>query len=536
MKSFFQSPAPSSHESKIPLSSPVLLRQSNYIASSDGQLVSSSLEPPPPPQHTVSSIDDRTLHDPPPLCSDSPPGLRVRGIGNTLHDAHSLNELAPSGVSAWSGPTVEILSGSSDRISVHFKVPFGTLAAPGIVQAATASLSWPALIQTAKDAYASPAVTQIAETVALSPTLLPSVITNVSTALATRVAYMDCNLVALVSAPFSKYRMKGDMKLHYMPQTTTIDPTAFALTVTDDPMHPQAGFGAYTTPAATGAVWPSFSTVKNSTNSIVFASWSTWSKSFAVDNDAVYFTTTPLADSLSIAGTIGSIPPFDDANLRFSHFGALTCYANGPGSDNLPQAKGELYIEATIEFFDFVPVVGTNSTPFSLIDWYMAQNELVRLQKQLKRALVNCPPSDDTQIALCDGSENIFIPPRPMFPADHKSGSHYRAAKLTVKKPGLPRANKLVRTSAAKRPALTNNHLIRIVQHLHSQKSKLPKAAQHKVGSLVSASKEKKPGWHGIVKTGVKSLVSEVPVVGKILAGLTDVIGDPLLDFLGSLF
>jgi hypothetical protein len=61
------------------------------------------------------------------------------------------------------------------------------------------------------------------------------------------------------------------------------------------------------------------------------------------------------------------MPPFmNGSNLRDSHFGCLSIYANANGTAATLTPKGELYYEMDYEFYDFVPIAGAASIPFSL--------------------------------------------------------------------------------------------------------------------------------------------------------------------------
>lgn len=293
----------------------------------------------------------------------------------------SLVELAPSGVSAWSGPHISMTRGVGDALRVKVRVPCCSIAHQASSVASTQlGGNYTALYMQTRSSYGSGANPRFVECVQLGPANIPS-LTSVATPAplwTELVSNIDCSLVALLAAAFSKYRMVGDLILSYQPQTTTIDPANFSLVFSDDPEHPQIGTGAYT--VGTGTQYPNFAVAKNSVNSVVFASWSTWARTFKLDNDTVYYTTTPFP-RLNSPQTPTTYPPFYFSEPRLSQFGVLQCYSTEKNGVDSVQVKGELYYEAEFEFFDYVPVSGNAPIPFSLASFIELAQEKMEANK-----------------------------------------------------------------------------------------------------------------------------------------------------------
>lgn len=118
---------------------------------------------------------------------------------------------------------------------------------------------------------------------------------------------------------------------------------------------------AYTTSTAIGggAPNPSFSTIKNSVNSMVFSAWAPWSMVIPVDKSYEYYMSAPLEGH--IGGFSATGYSFTD-EMRQNFFGCLTILGSATGSG----VKGQLYWEQTFDFMDFTPVASGVSVPFTV--------------------------------------------------------------------------------------------------------------------------------------------------------------------------
>jgi len=375
-------------------------------------------------------------------------------------------------------------------------------------------------------------------TMALSPMLLPAV-TYTNTPVpgtSTYICYPDCALLNILGSAFSKYRLNGKVELAYSPQTTTTDETNFTLAFADDPDHPVLGMGAWTAAASTGVGQPSVGTLKNSPNSVVFAAWATWSRTFPVDSGTVYYTTNNMANSLESA-IFDDTPPFYKSELRYSHFGAVSASTNRLSADANYVSKGELFLGLDVEFFDLVPIVSRNIIPFGLTEMlklFTPESEVLSLL---------AVPADGKEEDKPDARD-----PPPRAPPTAASSGFYRVGRgsphlkrkahgpMPVRQPAAKRHRSEAKHPVRLRSTRAPPSLVKVVAHLHKNRHKIPVAHHPRLNSAVSMSATKKPGWQGAVKSVVKTLVKEVPIVGPILSELTDSVGGKLLDWITDLF
>lgn len=468
----------------------------------------------------------------------------------------SLRELAPTGVSAWSGPQVANTGSHGDSEFFRFRVPLCGLAAPDNTLPFTLGNSYPGLLLSTKGSYAASATSRMMESVALGPMILAAIKSYTQTGTnycGNWAAFLDCSLPGFKTMCYSKYRIRhGRIKLSYIPQTTTVDPAAFALCFTDDPMHPQMGMAAYID--GRGSNFPSFATTKNSTNSVVFACWSTWEREFKVDPDTIYYTSTNISRHLSPSHTVSDTAPFEGADLRLSHFGQLTCFANGNSGIASNLVKGELFLEMELELFDLVPVAGSAALPFTLEEfarlsgWVPMQEALLSIvgedsdddKSESKSSKMNFmssygysrprgPPTLERS-----GLYKLFskgkVSPTPAKPVEEK----YKFLKVAARERlRTTSSSPIKRTTLVVKPPLSMKSCIK---HLSSNIDRLPKAAHPHIGQLLKLKSSKGAGWVKPAKKVIKTLVKEVPVVGSILSELTDVVGDDILGWISKLF
>lgn len=466
---------------------------------------------------------------PPPPPYSMRQSVPIRSGSGRLGNGQSLVEIAPSGVSAWSGPSVSIVGGAKDSLRVRLKIPWCAIGLTPSSATPTIGGSPPCMAFNSKFAYADPWALGVFETVTLSPTVLAAVATSNFPLNFAGVAAPDCSLIGILSAAFSKYRVAAPLRLSYIPQTTTVDPSNFALVFTDDPMHPQVGIGAYAS-SATGASPPTYSAVKNSVNSIVWASWATWEKEFPVDTSTTFYSTCDLARSISAGGAApGPVPPFGDVDLRFCHFGAVTAYANMTTTATTFEPKGELFLETEFEFFDFVPVTGPANYPLSL--QYLLH--CMCPQPPSARFRLPAPTTDRTSGFQVGRPLNTFSPPR----LDRVRPLRTKRTTATEARSAQPIARRALGPKRASAPVLNRKKVLkRMIVHLANNKHRVPKQHHATIDKMNGAALSGKKGWHKPVVSAVKSLVKEVPVVGPILSEIVGEIGESVLGFLSNLF
>lgn len=379
---------------------------------------------------------------------------------------HSLVEIAPTGVSAWSGPTISMKHASADELVVRVKVPLASIGLPASTASPAKGGGWSALIMNLRQGYAIASVLSPAEALCLGPTLCPVIQTS-STNFFELIANIDCSLVAILCAGFSKYSVR-DFSLHYLPQTTTVDPANFSLCFTDDPNHPLMGMAAYTS-ASTGATAPNFSLCKNSVNSIVFAAWSTWSKKMPVDTSTVYYTTGQYPRTGATPQPYSTSPPFSTgSDLRLSSFGCLQCFASDKNTADSLAVKGELYYEVEYRFFDFVPIASTASIPFSL-DTY----------REISSLLSESNPFDEARVKK--SWEDRKDPLSPTIPLSRYYALTPRAVPLPPPENKLERLLREAPTTRRDGPVNTNWVLGAPARLVRSRMKALPPARERKV-------------------------------------------------------
>jgi hypothetical protein len=366
---------------------------------------------------------------------------------------------------------------------------------------------------------------------ALSPMVLPSVSFGAGPNYLTYASFPDCALLSILGSCFSKYRVVSDIQLSYSPQTTTIDPSNFALSFSDDPNHPMVGMGAWT--AGVGATNISYQSMKNSVNSVVFASWSTWSRSFKIDHTTVYYTVAAITPDIT-TNPMSATPPFSQSELRLSHFGSLSASANmlSATADYLP--KGELFIAMELEFFDLVPITSSAIIPWGLTElmrWTSPPAIIMvdNLEEKEEKKSPTLGPRDPPT-ALSSGHYGaIRNSPRPRGIIAHIAGPRLKNRKQTSTTQPVRRV--AMATSSPKK--MTLGH---VVAHLNKNRAKLPPVARKHIAQATSLAARKPSGWKKAAKTALKTLVAEVPVVGPVLGELTDALGGKLFDWIEGLF
>jgi hypothetical protein len=266
-----------------------------------------------------------------------------------------------AGISMHAGPSIHFGTGSKpDSLRMHFRIPLATLSQPltGLGTVADGGLQ---MSGTIAPGIANSSVSGIG-VIGLSPSRLIGCIPATSTTRSDYAFVPDSTFMLILTSCFSRYRLCSPMKLSYMPTSTVNTTIAFALAVTDDVYSPTLGLASFQNATANTPVGPTFNTVKNSADAMVFAAWAPWVKSFTVDQRSEYYL------SASINGTLGThaynVAPFTD-ELRLNFFGALSCYCNSDSTTPVT-GIGELYWEQTIELLDFTPISTGVTIPYTL--------------------------------------------------------------------------------------------------------------------------------------------------------------------------
>lgn len=288
----------------------------------------------------------------------------VKAKASTLRSSPSTTgkytEYAPSGVSMFSGPAISLQkAGRADALRVHFRIPLCSVAQP------TTGAPWggsalPAIVANASNSTASSLASSTMGTLAFNPLICTGVGPQTAALHRDYMVQPDCAFLFLLASSFSRYRCVSDLTLHYMPESTTATSVAFSLAFTDDFYSPTLGLAAYIT--SYGSSIPSFTTCKNSVNSIVFSSWAPWTRHFPVDKSYEYYLSAPIGGHLGDYNY--STYPFTD-EMRQNFFGCVTVQANSTAGTST--VHGQLYWEQTIEFFDFTPIASGVSIPLSLL-------------------------------------------------------------------------------------------------------------------------------------------------------------------------
>jgi len=172
--------------------------------------------------------------------------------------------------------------------------------------------------------------------------------------------------VPIFSTLFSGYRIASDLKLIYCPNTSTSSAVAFTLAWTDDPFHPQLGSSAYV-----DGNYPSPADMLLGPNSLTFAAWMPWSRSFPMSRHCDLSTYYPR--QYSTTGT---------ALQRSSFYGALNVGCNSQTTSGF-NFYGVLYYDVTYEFFDESPLINSYTLPafFSGIDHRASPNHPATLTR-----------------------------------------------------------------------------------------------------------------------------------------------------------
>lgn len=442
---------------------------------------------------------------------------------------------APAGVSEFSGPHIAFQPSAPDRLTIRASIPLCSLVAPLAPVSGYVTDHIPGMLISGNTLSLQAPL--IVDTIALSPLVHAGVhlFNAAAPQIQTSACFSDCVFLALIGQAFTKYKIKK-AGLSYKPTTTTFDPTNFALVFSDDPNHPVMGMDSYTTTATL----PSYTTAKNSVDSVVFACWAPWEREFKVDPDTVYYTGASIREDIG-SFNLTTTPPFKESELRFTHFGALSVFCNRVSEEEkVSEPKGELYLDLEIEYFDMVPVASTTDVPFTLktlVDLcyskdFATLSEVVGIKRS--------PPLNQVS--------GYYAVKHPKFSFKVGKETHNKEFKRQARlsRRSLPYTHKLGRTesSGPKQPPKMNRplsrtpqmSLVHVAAHLHKRRGNLPAQAQAHVAKLMSTTSRKPSGWKNTAKNVLTTLVKEVPVVGGILGELTDAVGGKLFDWIGSLF
>jgi hypothetical protein len=189
-------------------------------------------------------------------------------------------------------------------------------------------------------------------TLQLTPGLMSGFSSTSATQYTQYAAVPDSYFMQILAAAFSRYRLVGTVKLHYMPTISTSTSTVVALSMSNDPLNPVIGGRAYYT--GLGAVAPNFNTIKAAANAVVFAGWAPWSNEYIVDNDYEYYT---FNNSKLERGASTSASAPESFTDRMTYFGALSACSTGTSG-----LCGELFIEYCVEYSDFAPITNGVTT------------------------------------------------------------------------------------------------------------------------------------------------------------------------------
>lgn len=347
----------------------------------------------------------------------------------------------------------------------------------------------------------------------------------------------------------SKYRARSNLTLHYMPQTTTVDESNFALVVSNDPLNNIVGLGAWNG-TGVAATPPNFATNKSSTNSVVFAGWSTWSREFEVDKSTEYYTSGNINDFIGSSTFIAG--QSFHSQLRDTYAFAVSIAANKKADTDVDTPVGELYWEQSLEFSDFVPVATVGAIPWTLQN-LLSMLGYVRFvaEEDIKELLEPDPPdpppnSPADSKCILEEDEGVVI---PLSPPAIKAESIFDRSALPLKKysvntvprsdPPPPPPPKKLRASkqslrSAKNVALVKAHVTKlaVAAMKHKKSGKLPKAAHGPLEKLIPMALSLAEGTPiGPVVSAAKALY-DVPGV----KGLIDSIASESISFLKSLW
>lgn len=293
--------------------------------------------------------------------------------GRSRVPATDIRASAPIGVSAFSGPSIKILpSTRPDSLRVRARIPLCSVVQPGTNFYGFGAMN----INGTSNPSVAPSQ-QVITTLGMGPLLLTGAATVSSTAKAAYACNADSSFITILASAFGRYRVLSDITLSYMPEGATNIGVPFALCFSEDYYSPSVGFGAWVAPTNV-ETHPTFNTCKISTNSVVFASWAEWSRTFPTDRFSEYYT------SASLIGNMTSSEPYTAASFtdeqRLNYFGAMTLMCGSTAGGAASVVMGQLYYTLDYEFFDFVPVATGLSLPFTFE--FLAQQ--ARLLKNLK--------------------------------------------------------------------------------------------------------------------------------------------------------
>jgi len=177
---------------------------------------------------------------------------------------------------------------------------------------------------------------------------------------------------------------------------------------------------SYVSATGTGTNTPTFTTTKNSVNSIVFSAWAPWSMTIPVDQQYRYYMSAPLQGHLgtTIAATTY---PFSD-EMRQNFIGCLNVQCNST-SASLSGARGQLFWEQTLDLSDFTPIATGVAIPYTLLQTGMAMSGLsltksIRPEEKKEAGEPFVMDCDD------DGS-TVVLPAVPSSVKGHSSIARY---------------------------------------------------------------------------------------------------------------
>jgi len=249
-----------------------------------------------------------------------------------------------AGYNLWSGPRLEFVGSGPNHLRIRVNVPWCNVQNNSVT------------VQSQLDGFVvndTIGPQNNVTSLAMNPFIPQAITTSDATHFTTSRMTPDNIGLTILSSCFTRYRCVGPLRLHYMPAVATTDQTSFALNFTQDVFHPIQGARSYSNSNQP----PTYTTIKQSMNSLVFASWAPWSAEFDLDGRQEYYMN-PAQTNFTGVSSAGIAPVTDESRLCF--FGMLNCCAGQTAS---PGSKGELYIELMLDLVDFTPNISGITIP-----------------------------------------------------------------------------------------------------------------------------------------------------------------------------
>jgi len=237
--------------------------------------------------------------------------------------------------------------GGMDKLSLHVCIPMFQLVENTSTGGNAANCMY---LQSAFTQTASALTSAACNLIGLNPYRFPVYQTSGTNAgLASfGVGIVDAGFLTRISQAFARYRFVGPAALHYEPQASSQSAVGFAVGFVDDPAHPTNGFNNSLANAGGTAVGIYTANIDNSPNSVFFAAWNAWSLKIHPDQDWKYNYFSP-----NYANATTTPNYTDHSDIRYACAGAIAVTNSGGAAF---VARGRVFLEATIEYRDPVPV------------------------------------------------------------------------------------------------------------------------------------------------------------------------------------